>query len=167
MAHPFEIGLPEKGDQFLRPNDAPLNETWQALESCVDDGLTRHIGVSNFNSQKIQEITKGARIKPEMNQIELHPFLSQEKLVDYCKENNIHLTAYSPLGSMDRPDALKNVDEPILLEHPTIKEIANDYNATPAQILISWSIHREIAVIPKSTNSGRIKENFNALNICS
>ena len=165
VAFPHEVGFPADGSQFLRPEDAPSTETWSALEACVEAELTPHIGVSNFNSKKLEEVSNGAKIRPEVNQVELHPFLSQPELVSYCKQNNIHLTAYSPLGSMDRPDNLKRSDEPILLEHPIILEIADKHKASPAQILISWSINREISVIPKSTNPKRIKENFAALDI--
>src|SRR5690606_39549177 len=100
-----------------------------------------------------------ARIQPEMNQVEMHPFLPQQKLVDFCRKNNIHLTAYAPLGSAYRVID-KEVDFPILLENETIQAIAAKHQATPAQVAISWGIHREIAVIPKSVKAERIKENL-------
>jgi alcohol dehydrogenase (NADP+) len=104
-------------------------------------------------------------ITPEMNQIEIHPFLQQNEMLDFCHKNNIHLTAYSPLGSMDRDDFLKSKNEPSLLEHPIILEIAMSHQCSPAQVLISWSISRNIAIIPKSTNKGRIGQNFKAQKI--
>lgn len=97
---------------------------------------------------------------PEMNQVELHPFLQQDSLLDFSKKNNIHLTAYSPLGSGDRIKEMKAENEPSLLEEPVIKKIAEKHSATPGQILISWSVERGTAVIPKSTSKGHIISNL-------
>lgn len=148
-------------DDFLSYAEAPLSETWAVMEKAVDQGLTRHIGVSNFNQDKLKEVLQSARIQPEMNQVELHPFLQQNDLVKFCKENNIHLTAYAPLGSAYRV-ADKEVDLPILLDNETIQRIAAKHDVTPAQVLIGWGISRRIAVIPKSVNKSRILENFEA-----
>ncbi|MEM0981162.1 MAG: aldo/keto reductase, partial [Cyanobacteria bacterium P01_H01_bin.58] len=106
-----------------------------------------------------------ARIQPAMNQIELHPYLQQTAMLEFCHAAGIYLTAYSPLGSSDRPAGLKAKDEPILLEDPTIAAIASKHNATPAQILISWAIHRGTIVIPKSVNPARIEQNLAAAEI--
>src|SRR5690606_27081717 len=103
-------------EDFLTSEEAPLTGTWSAMEEAVDLGLTRHIGVSNFNTAKLKEVLATARLQPEMNQVELHPFLQQNNLLDYCLENGIHLTAYAPLGSAYRV-ADKEVDFPILLEN--------------------------------------------------
>ena len=73
--------------------------TWKAMETMVEDGLCRHVGVSNFSTVKLRALTDAARLKPEMNQIELHPFLQQPGMLDFCKQSGVHLTAYSPLGS--------------------------------------------------------------------
>src|SRR5699024_707690 len=91
-------------------------------------------------------------------------FLQQNDLLDFCRTNNIHVTAYAPLGSASRV-ADKDVDFPILLENDTINEIATKHRATPAQIAISWGIHRGTAVIPKSVKKLRILENFEATRI--
>jgi alcohol dehydrogenase (NADP+) len=95
-----------------------------------------------------------------MNQVELHPLLQQNELVEFCHNNNIHLTAYSPLGSGDRIEAMKADDEPNMLGNKTINSIAEKHNFTPAQVLIAFHLHRNTAVIPKSTNAGRIKQNL-------
>ncbi|MFT5702408.1 MAG: alcohol dehydrogenase (NADP+) [Desulforhopalus sp.] len=145
--------------------DMPIDATWSAMEQLVDKGLCKHIGVSNFSVKKLQALLETAKQPPEMNQIELHPYLQQPAMVEFCKSNNIHLTAYAPLGSADRPDRLKEENEPILLEDPTIGAIAKRHNATPAQLLISWAIHRETVVIPKSVNPARIKQNMGALDV--
>ena len=106
---------------------------------------------------------EAAAIKPEMNQIELHPFLQQNDMLTYCKKNNVLLTAYAPLGSGDRPAALKGKNEQRLLDNPVILKIAEKNDSSPAQVLISWAIKRETAVIPKSVNPGRLAENFESI----
>lgn len=156
---------PDKPDEFLSQEEVPLHETWTAMEKCLNIGLVHHIGVSNFNIEKLKEVTNGAQYKPELNQVEMHPFLPQKSLMDYCHANLIHMTAYSPLGSMDRSEEMKSQDEPILIEQPVIIDVAKKHQASPAQILISWSVHRNIAVIPKSTNETRMKANFEAMSI--
>jgi alcohol dehydrogenase (NADP+) len=153
-------GFPLSAEKLISLEDLPILDTWQALETCVDQGLCRHIGVSNFSAAKLQALMTDARIKPEMNQVELHPYLQQPNLVTFCQSQNIHLTGYSPLGSPDRPAGLKAEDEPILLEDPAIVAIADRHGASPAQVLISWAIHRGTAVIPKSVTPARIAQNL-------
>lgn len=157
-----EIEFPSTGDDFLSPEEAPLQATWEALETCVDAGLTRYIGVSNFSIKKIEAILLNCRIRPAANQVEGHPFLQQKELLDYCKKENMVMTAYSPLGSKDRPARLIHPDEPTALEHPVIVELANEVGVSPAQILIAWAIGRGTAVIPKSSNPKRLADNFRA-----
>ncbi|WP_258098713.1 aldo/keto reductase [Marinoscillum pacificum] len=156
-------GFPFKGDDFLTLEEVPLEETWEAMLVQKEAGLAKHMGVSNFHIANLELL--GKIEFPEMNQVEMHPLLPQQKLADYCKSKGIHMTAYSPLGSMDRPARAKSDDEPILLEQPIIEKIAESHNATPAQVLISWSINRGIAVIPKSTNEKRIAENLAAASL--
>ncbi len=154
--------LPDSGEDILAPGEMPMTEVWGRMENLVDKGLTRHIGVSNFSAKKVGDIVKTARIKPEMNQVEMHPYLQQQALVNFCRENGVHVTAYSPLGSMDRPDFLKQEDEPILLEDPVIREIAQAHDAGPAQVLLAWAVQRGTSVIPKSVNPRRLAENLAA-----
>ena len=143
----------------------PIAETWKAMEKLVSRGLCRHLGVSNFSVVKLASLLENARIAPEMNQIEMHPYLQQPKMLEFCHANNIHLTAFAPLGSANRPDRLKVENEPILLEEPVIKNIAVKHGVTPASILISWSTHRNVAVIPKSIQPERIKQNLEACDV--
>ncbi len=140
----------------------PIAETWQGMEQAAKEGLVKSIGVSNFSIKKLQELDKTAQIKPANNQVEAHPYFQQNELLEYCNSKNILMTAYSPLGSKDRPSALKPENEPTLLEDPVINKIAEKHNATPAQVLIKWHIERDVAVIPKSTSPKRLKENYNA-----
>ncbi len=149
-------------NDMIALDELPTSETWEAMEATVDKGLCRHIGVSNFSGAKLKALVDDARLKPEMNQIELHPYLQQPAMLEFCGKHDVAITAYSPLGSLDRPDGLKAKDEPVLLEDRTIAAIAERRGATPAQVLISWAIHRGTAVIPKSVNPARLKENLAA-----
>ncbi|MCM4158009.1 aldo/keto reductase [Gramella sp. AN32] len=151
---------PKGADDFLSLEEAPIIETWEALIEAKKQGLVRHIGVSNFSKEKLKDLISKTDEIPEMNQVELHPYLQQNELLEFCSKHGIHLTAYSPLGSGDRPDGMKADDEPSLLENPVIKKIAKKHGASEGQILINWSMQRGTAVIPKSTNEGRIKENL-------
>lgn len=159
------LSIHKSADDLISLEELPLSTTWEAMEKLVDEGKCRHIGVSNFSVKKLKDLSKKGRIKPEANQIELHPYLQQPEMVAYTRENGIHLTAYSPLGSPGRPKGLRREDEPRLLDDETVSKIAQLHSATAAQVLISWSIHRNVSVIPKSVNPHRIKENFQSVEI--
>lgn len=154
--------LPESAQDIIPPEDLPIRDTWEAMETLVDKGLCRHIGVSNFSIVKLKSLLDTARIKPEMNQIELHPYFQQPEMQVFCHNNGIYLTAYSPLGSPDKPERLRTPGEPVLLEEPVIKVIADRRGVSPAQVLINWSIHCGFVVIPKSVNPQRLKQNIEA-----
>jgi len=158
-------GFPENDDQFLSLEEAPIIETWNAMLEAKKLGLTKHVGVSNFSVPKLKILIQETEEIPELNQVELHPYLQQNELLEFCKKQGIHLTAYSPLGSGDRNDAMKAPDEPSLLENKVIKEIAKKHGASPAQVLIKWNVLRGTAVIPKSVNESRIIENFKSINV--
>ena len=154
------VPFPKSADDMVSLKELPVETTWAAMEALVDNNLTRQIGVSNFSVKKLQDLIGKARYKPAMNQIELHPYLQQKEMLAFCQQQGIHLTAYSPLGSFDRPAGLKAEDEPVLLEEPVIREIADHHGASPAQVLISWALHRNTVVIPKSVNPERLKQNL-------
>ena len=160
-----DVFFPRRGEDYLPLSEVPIVETWQALEECVGKGLTKHIGVCNFSSKRLGALLEQAEIPPMMNQIELHPYLQQNEMLSFCKEKNVILTAYSPLGSPDRPRGMKKKDEPSLLNHPVIVEIAAKHNLSAAQVLIAWALQRETVVIPKSVTPERIKENLASVNV--
>jgi alcohol dehydrogenase (NADP+) len=158
------ITFPENPDDLVPLSEVPISETWKGMAECREKGLTKHIGVSNFNQTHLSEILETGPA-PEINQVELHPYLQQKELVDYCTENHILVTAYSPLGSGDRPKQLKKEDEPRLTNNELIEEIAQKHDASPFQILIAWALNRGTIAIPKSTSAEHIKSNMKALDI--
>ncbi|XP_027843070.2 uncharacterized protein LOC114124093 [Aphis gossypii] len=133
-------------------------ETWKAMEGCVQKGLTKSIGVSNFNIRQLKDILEIATIKPVVNQVECHPYLTQNKLKEFCESNGILLTGYAPLGSAKRSWA--GPEEDAILDEPIVKQLADKYKKTNAQILIKFQIQRGVIVIPKSSNPKRQIENF-------
>ncbi|MGB3591409.1 MAG: aldo/keto reductase [Nonlabens sp.] len=157
-----QVSNPSSPDDYLSLEEVPLIDTWKAMVELKKSGKVKHIGVSNFSVEKLKDLISKTDEVPEMNQVELHPLLQQNELFEFCSKNGIHLTAYSPLGSGDRSDGMKQENEPNMLENETIKKIADNHNATSGQVLINWSAQRGTAVIPKSTNEGRIKENLAA-----
>jgi alcohol dehydrogenase (NADP+) len=157
--------FPLTPEEMISLDELPVEATWGAMESLVDKGLCRHIGVSNFSLPKLKGLIAAAKLKPEMNQVELHPYLQQNELLEFCRQNGVPMTAYSPLGSPDRPDSLKAEDEPVLMEDSTITAIADRHHVSPAQVLIAWAMHRGTAVIPKSVNPKRIEQNLAAVEV--
>ncbi|GAM24491.1 hypothetical protein SAMD00019534_076660, partial [Acytostelium subglobosum LB1] len=125
-----------------------MQETWEAMEELVAEGHVRSIGVSNANVQTLSQIMVYGKIKPAANQVELHPYLSQPGLKAYCDANNIHLTAYSPLGCGK------------FVGDATFEEIAKAHNKPITSILLRWGLQTGFSVIPKSVTEQRIKDNL-------
>ncbi|ORY98723.1 4-dihydromethyltrisporate dehydrogenase [Syncephalastrum racemosum] len=140
---------------------SPMQDCYRALEELVDAGLIRNIGISNFNVQLILDVLTYAKYKPAVLQIELHPYLQQSRLVEWTQKQGIHVTAYSSFGpaAFDNFTSRSSTVGP-LLEHDTIKAIANKHGKSTGQVLLRWSIERKVAVIPKSSNEGRMKSNL-------
>ncbi|MDC1068782.1 aldo/keto reductase [Candidatus Kapabacteria bacterium] len=162
VAFKADVVFAEKAEDFEKIEDAPLVETWSAMEQMQEMNLAKNIGVCNFGLINLQLLLDNCKVKPQMNQVELHPYLQQDELVAFCNQNNIHITAYSPFGSPDRQARMKAEDEPSLLSDKTISEIAENRGVTNAQIILAWGISRGISVIPKSVNEGRISQNYEA-----
>lgn len=151
--------FPKKEDGTIDyGNIVDIVDTWKAMEECVRLGLARHIGLSNFNHEQIDKILSNCSIKPAVLQVESHPYLTQKPLLQYCKDKGIAFTAYSPLGSPDRPWAKK--EDPTLLEDKTLIDIAEKKGCTVAQLLIRFQVERGCLVIPKSVTPKRIKANL-------
>lgn len=146
--------------EFLSLEEVPLIETWNQLIQAKKDGLCKHIGTSNFSIKKLDHLNRESEAAVELNQVELHPFFAQRDLARWCKQNKVLMTAYSPLCSSDRSDGFKKSDEPQLFENKTLKNIAEKKECSIAQLTLAWIQSRGICAIPKSTNSGRQKENL-------
>jgi alcohol dehydrogenase (NADP+) len=153
--------FPEAGSEFISLDEIPLAETWKGMEDCYKAGLTRHIGVSNFSIPKLQGILADCKIRPENNQIELNPYLQQPRLVDFCLEENICVTAFSPLGKGDTARQ-NNLN---LYQDSVIRAIAAEQGYTVSQVLLKWAIQKGIVVIPKSVTPSRIRENYDAIRV--
>jgi len=163
MAWKEDSGMFPKDDKdniqyTTSPQESDFLNTWKAMEECLDAGLTKAIGVSNFNKRQLERLLKSCRHKPVCNQIELHPYLNQKKLSEYCRANGVAVAAYSALGSSDRPWA--KADDPNLFDDPTINEIAKKINRSVAQVLLRWNIQLGNVVLVKSKTPERIKANL-------
>jgi len=128
-----------------------LLDTWRALETLVDEGRCKAIGLSDVSVEKVKEIFESARIKPAVVHVESHPYLPQWDLLEFCQQNGIVFQAFAALG---------HSSEPKLLDDPVITSIAKRVNKTPAQVLLAWAVQRGTALLTTSKTPSRIKENF-------
>lgn len=126
-------------------------DAWRELIALRDEGLLRSIGVSNFNPHHIERLVSLTGVLPSMNQIESHPYFQNQAVIDHCLSQNIAVTAWRPLGKL----GIGIADDPVL------NAIARAHSKSVAQIIIRWHLQRDIAVIPKSSNEMRIRENLN------
>ncbi|WP_051081184.1 aldo/keto reductase [Salsuginibacillus kocurii] len=124
-----------------------FEESWKALEKLYQEGFVRAIGVSNFHQSHLEQLSQTMQIKPMVNQVEFHPLLFQEELLEYCRMRDIQLQSWRPLTRGH------------LLEEPIIRKLAEKYEKTPAQIVLRWHIEQGVATIPKSVTPARIHSN--------
>ncbi|OLL25513.1 putative NAD(P)H-dependent D-xylose reductase xyl1 [Neolecta irregularis DAH-3] len=163
----YPPGFYADGKSTIEYENIPIQDTWKAMEDLVDCGIARNIGISNFQSSLILDLLRYARIRPAVLQIEHHPYLVQQPLLDLCAQENIAVTAYSSFGPQSFLELKMNKAEQVvsLLQHDTISSIARKLNKTNAQVLLAWSTLRHIAVIPKSNKQARLEENLNCLDL--
>ncbi|BFF92858.1 aldo-keto reductase family 1 member A1 [Drosophila madeirensis] len=168
---PFTLNINEDGSfkidaEGLMEVDPTTDHAaiWLEMEKLVAQGLAKSIGVSNFSKDQVARLLKNCKIRPANNQIEHHVYLQQRELVDFCKAENVAVTAYSPLGS--KGIAAFNAgagivrDLPDLMDVPEVKEIAAAHGKSPAQVLLRWILDNGLCAIPKSTNAARLKQNL-------
>lgn len=141
--------LPKDENGNLKVNhEADFRKTWAAMEKIYESGKVKAIGVSNFSIKNLEILLKDAKVVPADNQVELHPYLVQEDLVRYCQERGIAVTAYTPTGYAT------------VRENPVIVELAQKYNATPAQVILAWHVARGVHAVPCSKNPKHQAENI-------
>jgi len=142
----------------------PVRETWEAMQELVRDGLVKNIGVSNFTVPLLMDLLSYADIPPAVNQVEMHPYLTQEPLLQYCLMHKVAVTAFSPFGGSSYIALNMATNEQRVLVDPVVESIAKEIEKTPAQVLLRWGLQRGYAVIPKSTQKSRIEENLRVFN---
>lgn len=145
--------LPDGSRDIIR--DYNHVDTWKQMEKLVATGKTKAIGVSNYSERYLRQLLPHCTIKPAVNQIENHPALPQQEIVDLCKENGIHIMAYSPLGSTGGP----------MMTAEPIVEIAKKHGVQPATVLLSYHKSRGNTVLAKSVSEGRIKANMEIIDL--
>src|ERR1700727_2312399 len=155
---PFAFQPGEKQDprdqdgNVIYDHDITLLETWRAMESLVDHGKCRAIGLGDVGLKELAPIYEAARIKPAVVQVESHPYLPETELLEFCKEKGIVFLAFAPVGHGMRPGPL---------EDPVILAIASRVGKTPAQVLLAWAVQRGTALLTTPKTAARAKENFN------
>jgi diketogulonate reductase-like aldo/keto reductase len=127
-------------------------KTWRQMEQLVDMGLTRHIGTSNMTIPKLRLLLRDCRIKPAVNEMELHPHFQQPELFDFVREHGIEPVGYCPIGSPARPERDRTPDDTVDIEDPVIVEIARHLGVHPAVVCVKWAVQHGQTPIPLSTN---------------
>ena len=141
----------DQNGNILYDRGVTLSDTWKAMESLVDGGKCRAIGLSDIGLDGLSAIYESARIKPAVVQVEAHPYLPETELLEFCKEKGIVFLAFAPLGHGMRPG---------LLEDPVISAIAARVGKTPAQVLLAWAVQRGTALLTTPKTAARARENF-------
>jgi alcohol dehydrogenase (NADP+) len=142
----------DQNGNIIYDRGVTLLDTWRAMESLVDHGKCRAIGLSDVSLNELVPIYESARIKPALVQVESHPYLPETELLEFCKQKGIVFLAFAPLGHGMRPGPL---------EDPVITTIAARVGKTPAQVLLAWAVQRGTAVLTTPRTAERAKENFN------
>lgn len=149
----YETSLAKLGLEYLDlylihwPVEGKYKDAWRALETLYKEGRVKAIGVSNFQIHHLEDLMRDAEIKPVINQVEYHPRLTQKELQSFCQKHDIQLEAWSPLMQGQ------------LLDNDVLKEIANKYDKSVAQVILRWDLQNGVITIPKSTKEHRIIEN--------
>ncbi len=163
---PFEERYPPEwmkdpdSDPVMRPAPVPLHDTWRAIEQLKREGTAHHIGVCNYNSGLLHDLMNYASEKPEMLQIESHPYLTQERLIRLAKSYGLEVSAFSPLGSLSYVELDMAESSDSLLEHPTIARLATSHGKSAAQVLLRWGLQRDTALVVKSASPERMRANL-------
>ena len=156
-------------NDYSNPEDikqqVPVFDFWPKMEALVEKGLTRSIGVSNYNVQSLLNLLSFCKIKPVANEVEFHPYYFQENLRNFCDKEDIALIAYYPLakGNGSKVYNQQHNDEMDSFKEECVVNLVNKYNKTPGQIILNWEVAQGIITIPGTSNPKRMEENLGAL----
>lgn len=156
VAQAYETSIQKLGLDYLDlylvhwpgTNEAVMIDTWKGMEDLYEDNKVKNIGVSNFNPDHFEALLAQVSIKPVINQVEFHPYFTQEKLRKYLEAQNIHMESWSPFMNAQ------------ILNDETLNEIGKEVNKSAAQVIIKWNMQHNVVVIPKSVTPNRIEENI-------
>ncbi|XP_074341649.1 (1S)-1,7-diacetoxy-luvungin A aldo-keto reductase-like [Apium graveolens] len=156
--YPVSIKAGSPSYPFPEEDILPMDykHVWEAMEGCQVRGLTKNIGVSNFSCKKLELVLSLAKIPPSVNQVEMNPLWQQKDLREFCKEKNIHVTAYSPLGAKGTMWGTNKV-----MDSEMLQEIAIAKGKSVPQICLRWAYEQGVSVLVKSFNKERMMENMN------
>lgn len=150
---------PAAAHPVMKPVPIPMADTWGAMESLLQAGLVKQIGVCNFPIALLRDLLATCSRRPSVHQVEMHPFLTQQRLLRYCREEGIAVTAFSPFGADSYIPLGMAAPGERVLEQPGILNIAATHGKTPAQVLLRWALQRGTAVIPKTQSPAHLREN--------
>ena len=153
---------PDSKEPVMIPSRVPLSDTWHAMEMLKTEGLAKHIGICNYSSSLLHDLMNYCETKPEILQVESHPYLTQEKLIRLAKNYGLEVTAFSPLGSLSYEELGGAEESESLLKNESIQSIAKDLDVSPAQLILSWALNRGTSIVVKSSDEARMKENLGA-----
>ncbi|MEM1062505.1 MAG: aldo/keto reductase [Planctomycetota bacterium] len=156
---------PDAPEPRMEPIDVPYIDTWRAMEELIKAGLTERIGVCNLGVSQLRDLLTQCRVRPANLQIELHPRLPQDKLLRFCRDEGIAVTAFSPLGATSYVGLGMATAEESLLSDPAVGAIADKHGRTPAQVLLAWGLGRGTSAIPMSTDATHLAENLAAADL--
>ncbi|KAI0099641.1 aldo-keto reductase [Nemania sp. FL0031] len=140
--------------------------TWKAMEALVKTGRVRSIGLSNFNTLKLKNLLSTAEIVPAVNQVELHPYLPQNELMEFSRRYGILLMAHQPLGGRPVGVVRAHADIPRPIDDPMLIATASRLGKSPAQIVLSWAVQKGIPVVPKSVEEHHLRQNLQLFRLC-
>ncbi|CAD7005676.1 unnamed protein product [Ceratitis capitata] len=152
------VNYPRNNRGELLFSDVDYVDTWHAMESLVDDGLVRSIGLANFNAEQIARILEVARVAPANLQVECHPYLTQKNLMDFCCKHNMVFMCYQPTGPTRKKADTRIIP---LKSHPKIVCLSKKYDKNPVEILMRYQVQRGNVVLIKATNKDQMKQNVN------
>ena len=164
---PFDVRYPPEwfhdpaaAKPAMKPIAVPYSDTWGAMEELQRAGLVKRIGVCNLNVSMLREVLSYCSIRPAVHQFESHPYLVQPRQVRFCQENGIAVTAFSPLGAPSYVSIGMAGQNENVLQDSVVKAIATAHQRTPAQVVLRWNVQRGCAVIPKTREPHRLRENI-------